>query len=194
MKEEKLDIKDQVFINDIVPSRFIKDVFYLYDKPTKTKPYIFLIEDKLFLTMKGTQTFEQVKQDFFSIHLKKISVIIDDFIKDYNPSDEYLELLIKIKDYYGKYEYGSGFFTPVLHVLFPILQYIKRVSFKELYIIGHSLGGAESSIFLMLFLYIQKLPGYDFKDIKLVTFGEPSGLKNNKNGQELVKKIQKEKI
>jgi hypothetical protein len=126
--------------------------------------------------------------------LKKISDIIDDFIKDYNPSDEYLELLIKIKDYYGKYEYGSGFFTPVLHVLFPILQYIKSVSFKELYIIGHSLGGAESSIFLMLFLYIQKLPGYDFKDIKLVTFGEPSGLKNNKNGQELVKKIQKEKF
>ena len=200
MSEQNIPINKQILLKDnkVLKSKYLKNFFYLYDKPTKTKPYIYIFERKLFLTIKGTQTIEQVKQDFLSLYVCKISIMIDNFIKEYVPDDDYRELLNMINSHYGKYEYSFGFFIPVLHVLQPILQYMMDVQeeFDEIYIIGHSLGGAEATVFGILFLYIKKLKKYGgiFKNkaIKVVTFGEPSGLKNNKMGQTFVKKINSE--
>jgi hypothetical protein len=195
LKKKKFTIEEQILLNSkkIIKSKYLKNISFIYDTKTKIKPYLFIFENILFITIKGTQTIEQVKQDVMSIKMDKISNIIQIFIKKYNPNKEYIQLLTSITNSYGIYKYGSGFFEPVLYILHIILQQMDLLknNFKDIYIVGHSLGGAQSTILGILFLHIRNIKKYknifENKIIKVITFGEPSGI-----SKEFVKKIQKD--
>lgn len=195
IKKKNFSIEKQILLdsNNILKSKYLQQISFIYDMVTKIKPYIFIFEKKLFITIKGTQTFVQVKQDFMSLKMEKIADIIKKFIIKYEPNQEYIELLTDLCDYYGTYKYGVGFFEPVLYILHVVLQQLDlfKNDFNEIYIVGHSLGGAQSTILGILFLHIRNMKKYlkifENKIIKVVTFGEPSGI-----SKELVIKVQKD--
>ena len=196
MISKKYTIKEQVLydarFNNKLNYNKIEKVLFLYNKISKIKPYIFIIDNKLFLTMRGTQTYEQVLQDIYSIQQKKISDIIDNYSKKNIISLKYKKILDIIKKSYGEYNYGYGFFEPVLYVFEDIFNYITKNKeyYDDIYIIGHSLGGAEATIIALFLLSLRKK--YKFNFIKLITFGEPSALKESDITKKFIKQIHKE--
>jgi hypothetical protein len=197
MINKKYTIKEQVLYNARFNNKLdynkIEKVLFLYNKISKIKPYIFIIDNKLFLTMRGTQTYEQVLQDIYSIQQKKISDIIDTYSKKNIVSPKYKKTLDIVKKSYGEYNYAYGFFEPVLYVFENILNYIvnNRKYYDDIYIMGHSLGAAEATIIALFLLCLRKK--YKFNFIKLITFGEPSALKDSELTKKFIKQVHKEK-
>lgn len=198
--EQKYPIKEQILYNGKFDKKInygkIEKVLFLYNVKSKMKPYIFIIDEDLFLTMRGTQTFEQVFQDIYSVKSSKISYIIEQYMKNNVITANYSKILNIIKDEYGEYVYSYSFFEAVLYILEYIVNYLvsNRKYYNNIYIIGHSLGAVESTVIAIILLALRKSKGYSemFKSIKLITFGEPSGLSDTKESHEFIKKINNE--
>lgn len=189
--EEKLNMTEYKITTN---TKYIKNILYLFDKKTETSPYIYIIDRKLFVIIKGSITYNNLKQDLQSLYYTNISKIIKIYLDKNEVLDSYKKILEKIKNEYGKYTYARGFFLATLHIFYEIFEYIIESSknYDEIYINGHSLGAVKANIITMFLIHLRKLSKYKKiknKTIKLVTFGEPSGIFDNKNGRELVKKI-----